>query len=348
MQKHLDRLTNDAVNLYYHALDDAVEVKRLFAQLMHAEAEEIAITEGCSAASNIAVDLIDPTPGGNVVFDEFTYPSSIYPWLLPPRDQLEKRFVKPKEGLIHLEDVANAIDDETIAVSVTHVSPFEGFKHDLAKLAQIAHAHGAVLLVDGSQAAGAMEINLHETGVDFYATCAMKWLLGAAGVGFLYVAKKHLEKTPSRAGYIAAGGFNAHHFSLVPSAERLELGMPNLMGLAYTRPGLEILSEIGLDKVEQHVLDLTGYCIAGLKERGLNIITPEAPEHRLGVIAAWFEEARELNRFLLDRGVDTCTLSIRTNIPYQGSIFRVDPHIYNNRQDIDRLLEGVDAFYAKG
>ena len=134
---------------------------------------------------------------------------------------------------------------------------------------------------------------------------------GAAGVGFLYVARKHLEKTPSRAGYIAAGGFNAHEFSLVPSAERPELGMPNL------------------------------------KERGLNIITPEAPEHRLGVIAAWLKEAIDLNRFLLDRGVDTCTLPIRTTIPYPGSVFRVDPHIYNNHQDIDRLLEGVDTFYAK-
>lgn len=348
LQRHLDSLTNDAVNLYYHALDEAKEVKRLFARLMHAEALEIAITESCSAASNIAVDLLDPTPGGNVVFDEFTYPSSIYPWLLPPRDHLEKRFVKPKDGLIRLEDMAEAIDDKTIAVSVTHVSPFEGFKHDLAQLAQIAHAHGALLLVDGSQAAGAMEINLHQAGVDFYATCAMKWLLGAAGVGFLYVAKKHLDKKPSRAGYIAAGGFNAHDFSLVPSAERLELGMPNLMGLAYTRPGLEILLEIGLDKVEKHVLDLAGYCLAGMKERGLNVLTPEAPEHRLGVIAAWFEEAVALNRFLLERGVETCTLSLKTNIPYPGSPFRVDPHVYNNREDIDRLLEGIDAFYAKG
>ncbi|MBW2617597.1 MAG: aminotransferase class V-fold PLP-dependent enzyme, partial [Deltaproteobacteria bacterium] len=316
--------------------------------LMHADVEEIAITEGCSAASNIAVDLIEPTSGGNVVFDEFTYPSSIYPWLLPPRDQLEKRFVKPRDGLILLEDVANAVDDKTIAVSVTHVSPFEGFKHDIAALAQIAHAHGAVLLVDGSQAAGAMEIDLHETGVDFYATCAMKWLFGAAGVGFLYVAKKHLEKTPSRAGYISAGGFNVHDFNLVPSAERLELGMPNMMGLAYTRPGLEILLEIGLDEVERHVLELTGYCLAGLKDIGLNIVTPEAPEHRLGCIAAWLEEAQDLNRFLLARGVDTCALSVKTSIPYPGDVIRADPHIYNNRQDVDRLLEGVDAFYAKG
>ena len=347
MEKHLDEVTHDGSGLYIRILDEYAEVKRLFAELMHADPEEIAVTEGTSAGSNIAVDMIDPVSGGNVVFDEFTYPSSVYPWLLPPRNKIEKRIVKPKDGLIHLDDVAAAVDDKTIAVSVAHVSPFEGFRHDIAALAEIAHAHDALLLVDGAQAAGAMAIDLHQSGVDFYTCCALKWLLGTAGLGFLYVAKKHLKKMPSRAGYMSAGGFDCSNFKLVPTADRFELGMPNVMGLAYTKPGLEILLETGLDTVEEHVLDLSGYCIAGMKERGMNVVTSEDPKHRLGVIATLTDDAEEMFKFQYERGVDTYGLGSLKTSGYEGGLYRVDPHIYNNRDDIDRFLKGVEEYYAR-
>ena len=352
MQKYLDTMAHDPLGTYPDVPDSLVateEVRGLFARLMHADAEEIAITEGASAASNIAVDLIEPTPGGNVVFDEFSYPSSVYPWLIPPRDKVERRCVKPRNGLVHPEDIAKAIDDRTIALSVCHVSAFEGFRHNLPDLADLAHAHGAVLLVDGTQAAGAMDIDLHASGVDFYATAALKWLLGTAGVGFLYVSKRNLDRKPSRAGYTSAGGFDINRFSFVPTAKRYELGFPSLMGLAYAKPGLEILSETGLDQIERHVRDLAGYCIAGMKERGLNVVTPEEPAHRHGIIAAYFPEALELWLTLRIQGIDTGAVPLQTSTSarYHGDLFRVDPHFYNNREDVDRFLEGVDAFFAK-
>ena len=345
-QAHLGYLTDDAQDLYMHNEDDLIAVRRLFAELMGADEEEVAITEGTSAGSNIAVDLIEPLPGSNVVIDEFVYPSSLYPWLLPPRDGLERRFVRARDGVIHLEDVERMVDDRTIAISITHVTPFEGFRHDVTELARIAHAHDAVLIVDGAQSAGAMDIDLHKTNVDFFSCCAMKWLLGSAGVGFLYIARRHLDRVPSRAGYVG-GGFEIQNFSLVPTARRFELGMPNLIGLAYTRPGLEILLETGTRQVEEHVLELAGYCISGMKEHGINVITPEEPERRLGVIASYVENAQELVDFLRGRGVDTFAASIPTWYKSEGGrgdLFRVDPHVFNNREDVDRLLDGLGSY----
>ena len=221
-------------------------------------------------------------------------------------------------------------------MSVAHITPMEGFRHDITALARMAHRHGALMLVDGAQSAGALEIHLHETDVDFFSTTAMKWLLGPAGVGFLYVAQRHLNRIPPQAGY-AGGGFDVHHFELPPTADRFQLGMPNLIGMAATRPGLEILLEIGMENVEAHVLELSGHCINGLLEKGLKVLTPAQAQHRGGVIAVEMDDSRELWHFLYQRGVDTF---------YDGNLFRVDPHIFNNQDDINRFLEGVDDYLS--
>lgn len=218
------------------------------------------------------------------------------------------------------------MDDKTTAISICHVSPFEGFRHNISKLAEIAHYHNAVLIVDGAQAAGALNFNLHKSKVDFYSCCALKWLLGASGVGFLYVAEKHLDKIPSRAGYVACG-FDVKNFNLAKTASRFELGMPNLIGLAYTKPGLGILLEVGMDNVEKYILTLSGKIISGLKDRGINVVTPEDPEHRSGIVAIHMKDAGGLCQKLNKHGIDIYSNSL--TLPYyKGGFVQIGAHIY--------------------
>ncbi len=337
VERHLDALTHDTGDLYPRFMDESRVLRKRFAALMGADEAEIVVNDSTSAGSSLAVSLVAPKPGGNVVFDGYPYPSSVYPWMLPPRDGLERRFVQPRGGLIHLEDMERAIDDKTVAVSVSHVTPAQGFRHDIGALARLAHARGALLIVDGAQSAGALNIDLHATGVDFFATTAMKWLLGPAGVGFLYVAARHLERRPPTAGWVSTERTDMEQLRLLPSAERFQLGMPNLMGVAAALPGIDVLLETGMAVVEAHVLDLTAYCIDGLRERGITVRTPRDPARRAGVIAAESDDAGALQAFLTARGVDTYFLR---------NLFRVDPHVFNNRADIDRLLAGIDAFRA--
>ncbi len=335
LEHHLAALTYNTGDLYPRFMDETRVLRERVAALLGADEAEIVVNDSTSTGSSLAVSLIAPKPGGNVVFDGFPYPSSVYPWMLPPRDGLERRFVQPRAGLIHLEDMERAIDDDTVAVSVSHVTPAQGFRHDITALARIAHDHGALLLIDGAQSAGGLNIDLHATGVDFFATTAMKWLLGPAGAGFLYVAKRHLERQPPSAGWVSTAQTDMEQLRLLPSAERFQLGMPNLMGVAATLPGIDILLETGMDTVEAHVLDLTGYCIDGLQERGITVRTPQDAAKRAGVITAEIDDAGPLQEFLTARGVDTY---------YLRNLFRVDPHIFNNRADIDRLLAGIDEF----
>ena len=117
--------------------------------------------------------------------------------------------------------------------------------------------------------------------------------------------------------------------------------MPNLIGLAATRPGLEILHEVGMDNVETHVLDLSGYCISQLIERELSVITPQEEQHRAGIVSIDMQNeqnSRAADEFLTARGVDGY---------HHQNVLRVDPHIFNNRDDIDRFLSELDSYLAQ-
>ena len=111
--------------------------------------------------------------------------------------------------------------------------------------------------------------------------------------------------------------------------------MPNLLGLTMSRVGLKILAEANMKTIENHNLDLSGYCIEQMKILGLNVITSEIDNLRMGIVAIRYERSQDLWKFLSNIGIDTWC---------RDSLFRADPHVFNNRDDIDRLLDGVRQF----
>ena len=331
-----DEITYDPNGRYDRLDEEYRRVQYLFAQLIGAEPDEVVITDSTGAGSNLAVEILDGFPGSNVVFDTLTYPSSVYPWLLHGRD-VECRFVKPRDGMVHMDDLAEAVDDDTVAVSVSHMCHMTGFRHDLDALGTLAAEHGAALIVDAMQSAGAVEIDVHGSGVHFLACGAMKWLMGSAGVGFLYVDRRYLDRLPPRAGLI---GFEYDYpawpegvLNPKPGADRLRLGAPTLIGLAATVPGLEILMDAGMKQVEEYVLDLAGYCIDNLLYRGLHLFTLPDRQRRAGIVAIRMERPGEVCDLMRERGVDGW---------HYADMLRVDPHVFNNREDIDRFLAVID------
>jgi selenocysteine lyase/cysteine desulfurase len=141
-----------------------------FATLIGADPDEVAIVDHTSRGSNLIVQMLPPVAAGNVVVDDYTYPSSIYPWLLSPKANVELRQVRAEENVVRVDDIARVVDNDTIAISVSHVSPRSGFRHDLVALADLAHAHGAFLIVDAAQSAGALDLDVGKQGVDFLTT----------------------------------------------------------------------------------------------------------------------------------------------------------------------------------
>jgi cysteine desulfurase/selenocysteine lyase len=327
----------------YAAYQQELELARLrFATLLRADPDEIAIVDHTSRGSNLIVQMIDAPPGSNVVVDEYTYPSSIYPWLLAPKSRTEIRQVAARDHRVCMDDLASAIDDCTLAISLSHVSPRSGFRHDLAALSELAHAHHAFLIVDAAQSAGALDLDIRRLGVDFLSTCAMKWLLGAPGVGFLYVAREHVDRLePPHVGYAGVvrppGTPIADPLAFRSGARRHEQGMASMAGLAASRAGLDLLLDVGTATVEHHVLALSGLCIDGLLGRGLRVYTHMEPELRAGVVALPVTSGERIVSFLRERAVDVWTDPTAT-------LLRIDPHIFNDATDLARLFDGLDEF----
>ncbi len=322
---------------YQQELDD---LRASLGRLIGADADEIAITENTSAASNLAVRMLASRRRGTVVVDDTTYPSSLYPWLSSTDKKL--RYVATDALVDPTDALAEAIDDDTVALTITHVGDLTGRRHQLQPLAEAAHERGAALIVDVAQSAGVVPINLRADGVDIACGTFMKWLLGPPGVGFLYVRRELIEELPLLdVGYegVKVPWHDWPQLTLPAAAvgaRRYQLGVPTLGALAAARVGVDLIAEVGVEAISEQSNRLVGRCLEALHERRRPVRTPSAASARAGVIAYDEPRDRAIEAFLRLRGVDVGALGF-------GCI-RIDPHAFNNDDDIDRLLEELDNF----
>ncbi len=338
-----DRWMHDPAFHRARYFDEWEQLRTRLATVLGVDTGEIAIVDNTSRGSNLAVQMIEPSPGANIVTDPTSHPSAVWPWLLPGRPPVKVRKVTgPPSGWA--EGIEDLVDENTIAVIVSHVDPRTGFRHHLRNLADLAHHAGAYLIVDAAQSAGAIPIDAEIDGVDFISGTLMKWLLGPPGLGFLYARREHLESlSPPHVGYIGSRldetfePEDPGYLSFGPGATRHEIGLADLPGIAAARRGLDIVLEAGVPAIDQHVADLVGKLITGLVERGIEVLTPLHSGDRAGVVAFHFAEAVRLCRYLRGRRVDVW------GYPEDNRV-RADPHLYNDPGDVERLLSGIDHY----
>ena len=186
----VDKSTGPRAKGRYTARAD--EAKDRLARMMNVPADDLAFLGGCSEATNLICWSLPWEPGDNVVINDVDYPSMIYPFgVLERRRGVEVRLVKSRDFDVTLEDLEEAIDDETRLVALSHVSYLTGLRHDINAVADVAHAHGAALLTDISHSLGIVPMDLSE--IDFAVSCAYKWTLWNPWSGY------HLLEPPAPA-----------------------------------------------------------------------------------------------------------------------------------------------------
>ena len=314
--------------------------KSLFAKLINAKPEELAIVENTSMGLNIAANLLRYPPGSKIVTTDMEYPSVVYPWLrksLP----VKVHYVKNVNGKILLEDVEKAVDDNTVAVVISHVEYFNGFRNDLGAISEIAHEHGAYVIVDAIQSAGAVKIDVKKDDVDFLTCACYKWLLGPPGAGYLYVKRELVEKfEPPLVGWLSVKPevfetidfWDIWSLKLSETASRFEVGTPSFISIAGIIKALKMLLDFGMENVERRILKLTDYLIETVKDLGLKLQTPEEKQYRSGIVNFKISNPKELAEKLNGKNI---VVSARSH----G--IRVSPHFYNIEEEIDTLMEEV-------
>ena len=316
------------------------ELHQVASRLINAGPEDIAAG---SSATELLCSLawaISPSKDQNVVSSEIVFPSTVYPWQrVASSTGCEIRLAKEKNNFIHLDEIITLIDQHTAVVCISHVEYGNGQTFDLHLLADAAHEHGALLVVDATQSAGAIPIDVQACPVDALISGAYKWLCGPFGAAFMYVAP-HLQ-TKLEPGLV---GFRSHknmwdldasRIDYPQSAQKFEFStMAFGCAVGLTR-AINFLNDVGVENIFQHNRQLADRLIEGLQTHGAVITSPMEDGSRSSIVRAHFEniESNKIIQSLKRAGVF---------VSQRGDSIRFSPHLYNTMSDIDKALAEIE------
>ena len=304
-----------------------------FANLFGADEDELAFLYATSGAENIIVSAMDWREGDNVVVDELHFVTTFVLYReLERRAGVELRIVPSRDGVVTVDDFAAHTDERSRLISVAWVSNRNGFRYELPPLADLAHAHGAYLYADAIQAWGTFPTNLHDEKVDFACGNGYKWLHADFGCAPFYVRREHLEwMTPDRYGHSqVAETLPGHRFRLKTSAAKLQYANPAYGPVAAMDAALGFLEGVGMDRIAAHTHALAGELRAGAEALGMQLFTP--PDNPSAIVSFYHGlEHERLTEALAEEGVSI-------TFHEDGELLRAAVGMFNNRDDVDRLL----------
>jgi cysteine desulfurase/selenocysteine lyase len=331
----------------FQALDTSSFISRgcpraLIAKLIGASEDEICYAPNTSYGINIAANGLRLGPSNNVVLWDLEFPGNLYPWLRQRNRGAEIRWLHGRT--YDLSELEKLVDHETAVVPVSHVNWMNGYKPDLKQISEIVHKAGGYLFVDATQSAGAMSIDVKRMGIDILACAFYKWLLGPSGAGFLYVREDLVEElAPPFIGWNAVKNtgppsyiFNPKEIEPQDRARRYLPGSMSPIPFMGAGVSLNLLLDVGIDRIEKRILDLTDRLTKGLKSVGLDVVSPQVRSLRGGIVNFNVAEAPEVAGRLSRKKI---LVSARSQEGVGG--IRVSPHFYNTEREIDELVKTV-------
>jgi len=314
------------------------------ARLIGASADEIAVTTGASAGLAAVAAGIDWKPGDEVLVGQGEFPAHFSTWLQYERaGKLRMRVVEPRDRFLAADDYIDSLGPQTRLVSASLVRFDNGARLDTPRLARACDEVGAALLLDITQAAGTMPMNVRELGASMAVSSGYKWLLGPYGVGFFWIAREWIDRLPLGAVYFMALE-GAHEFDALPTsnprpmpgARRWDSAeTANFTNLAAFDSSLDLVLRIGTETIERSIDLLVAEILEGLPRTGCVLASPAERERR-GPYICIARPNRNDTRALYEklRATDI-SVSLR-----EGAL-RIAPHIYNTPEDIARLIEAL-------
>jgi selenocysteine lyase/cysteine desulfurase len=319
-------------------------VRSLMARVLRAKPDEIAVTASASAGINALASAIDFTQGRKkVVISDFEFPTNAQIWHAQElRGAQVVHVPRAADGYIPLENFERLIDEDTRLVAVTQVCFRNGAKLDIPGIVRLAHAQGAKVMLDCYQAVGAVTVDVKKLDVDFAVGGMLKYLLGTAGLGFLYVKEELIPNlTPSVTGWFAQANPTAMDITAnrpSPTARRFEAGTPAVVNCYAAEAGLKIILEVGTDVIEERVQYLTRLCMDRLEEIGWPSITPAQDERHGPMVCVRAREVAKLFGRLTEQDIVTS---------FRDDNLRATFHFYNCEKDVDTLIDALHAHRAE-
>lgn len=316
-------------------LGSTERVRRQFAALIGADADEIGLLFSTAEAENLIAHGLDLKPGDNVVIDDLHYDTEFILYReLEKRHGIELRIAKSRDGRIEARDFEPLVDRRTRLISVAWISHRNGFRHDLRPLADLAHAHGALLYTDAIQGIGAVAIDVRREDVDFLCAGSYKWLFAGWGVAPFYCRRALFDRLRlDRFGEMHATRRDDGSFAIDGTARRFDYSSRAFGEVHNLGVALDYLASVSVPAIEAHGNALAARLHAGIDRLGLKLLTP--PDNRSPIVALVAPKPVDQVRTAFDRaGID---------VTARQGIIRIATALFNTNDDIDRAIAVLGA-----
>jgi len=338
VKNYLDNRASDSIDDFETLTERLFSTKEKLARLLHTVPERVAFVDNTSDGLNILANGLDWKTGDKILLNTMEFPSNVYPFMNLERHGVEVDFIEPYDNTIPLEKIMSAITPKTRLISISHVQYLNGFLTDLETLGAYCREHGIILSVDVIQSAGAVPINVNKMKIDFLASGSHKWLMGPEGTGFIFLTKEMQSRiTQAYVGWTSVSNFfermRDFKLELDPTARRYENGVLNSAGIIGLGASLDVLLNVGVETIREHILHLTDHLIAQLDERDIDYITPANRAKRSGIVSLEPADKEALVQVMKERKVHTAV---------RGECVRVSPHFYNTIEEIDIFVNCID------
>ena len=317
------------------------------APLMGAREGTVLVHQNASIANSILFSALDfsDTKRNKVVITDMDFPSDIYvlrQWL---PEHIELHTVKTQDGItIDTEAILNAIDERTRLVSISHVLFRSAYIMPAQAIVEKAHSVGAQVVFNGYHSIGVIPVDVTALNVDFYIGGVLKWMCGGPGGVFMYVRPDLLTTLePKVTGWFAHQqpfAFDTENFVWREDAYRLMNGTPGIASLHAIQPGIDIITQVGVENIREKSIRQTSLIIELADAKGYEVVSPRDASVRGGTVTVNPPHAYEVSRELLARNI---------KIDYRENAgIRVAPHFYNTDDEVQLALDSMDAILADG
>jgi len=320
------------------------EVRRVAAAMVNARPAEIALVPNTTAGINLVANGLDWREGDNMVTLANEFPSNLYPWMNLAKRGVETRRVEMPDGVVDINRIVDACDDRTRIVSVSWVGYATGYRVDVRETAAAVHERGPLFFLDAIQGLGVFPLDVADAQVDFLAADGHKWMLGPEGAGVAYIRQDCLKELRScSVGWNSVSGrydFNDIQLQLREEAAHFEGGSQNMVGYHGFGASLELLAACGLghrrSDIAERILEFSNKACQRIEDVGGRLRFPRIEGNDSGIVT--FEmpghDPTAIRKACLRAGV--C-------VSCRGGGVRISSHAYNNEQDIQRLVEVLQA-----
>lgn len=317
------------------------ETRGLISNYINANSpDQISFMGNTSDAISAVAGGFNWQPGDEVILNTMEFPTNVHPFRMLESKGVKVRYVPHQNHQISVESIAKFITPKTKMISVSAVQFLGGFRADLKAIGALCKENDLFFIVDGIQALGATQIDVQEANIDALAVGSHKWLMAPMGLGILYLSESlssHLN--PVKTGWLSVEEpwdlFN-YDQKWLPVNQHLEVGTPNMLGIAGLCASLKTMLEVGPELVSRQICHLTDYIYSRLSDKeNITILTADDKKNRLGIITFCVNHNIDYDTVVSELKKQQVTISSREGY------FRFSPHYYNNTEEIDAAIEAI-------